>query len=101
MRGTYDTNSQIKFKTTLVKSSLCDYSDAYIHVKETITFTGQGADTAAIQADRNNKPYLKILKINNTQVDKKNHNTVISLYNLVEYNDNYSLTMGSLWQYHR
>ena len=30
-RGTYDVNSQIKFKTTMLKSSLCDYSDAYIH----------------------------------------------------------------------
>ena len=36
-RGTYNTNSQIKFKTTVLKSSLCDYSDAYILVKGTIT----------------------------------------------------------------
>ena len=36
-RGTYDTGSQIKFKTTMLKSSLFDYSDAYIHVKVTIT----------------------------------------------------------------
>ena len=27
-RGTYNVNSQIKFKTTMLKSSLCDYSDA-------------------------------------------------------------------------
>ena len=33
-RGTYNVNSQIKFKTTMLKSSLCDYSDVYIHVKE-------------------------------------------------------------------
>ena len=33
-RGTYNVNSQIKFKTTMLKSSLCDYSDAYILVKE-------------------------------------------------------------------
>ena len=32
-RGTYNVNSQIKFKTTMLKSSLCDYSDAYVHVK--------------------------------------------------------------------
>ena len=32
-RGTYNVNSQIKFKTTMLKSSLCDYSDAYILVK--------------------------------------------------------------------
>ena len=36
-RGTYDVDSKIKFKSTTLKSSLCDYSDAYIHVKGTIT----------------------------------------------------------------
>ena len=36
-RGKYNVNSQIKFKTTMLKSSLCDYSDAYIIVKGTIT----------------------------------------------------------------
>ena len=46
-RGTYDIGSQIKFKTTLLKSSLCDYSDAYIHVKGTITVN----DTAAAADD--------------------------------------------------
>ena len=38
-RGTYNVNSQIKFKTTMLKSSLCDYSDAYILVKGKITIT--------------------------------------------------------------
>ena len=32
-RGTYSVNSQIKCKTNMLKSTLCDYSDAYIHVK--------------------------------------------------------------------
>ena len=39
-RGTYNANSQIKFKTTMIKSSLCDYSDAYILVKGKIRITG-------------------------------------------------------------
>ena len=38
-RGTYNVNSQIKFKSTILKSSLCDYSDAYILVKGKITIT--------------------------------------------------------------
>ena len=46
-RGTYNTNSQIKFKTTMLKSSLCDYNDAHILVKETITVN----NTAAADAD--------------------------------------------------
>ena len=33
-RGMYNTNSDIRFKTTMLKSSLCDYSDAYIPLKE-------------------------------------------------------------------
>ena len=40
-KGTYNVNSQIKFNTTMLKSSLCDYSDAYILVKGTITITGE------------------------------------------------------------
>ena len=49
-RGTYNANSQIKFKTTILKSSLCDYSDAYILVKGTIAVN----NTAAADADANN-----------------------------------------------
>ena len=46
-RATYDIGSQIKFKTTMLKSSLYNYSDAYIHVKGTITVN----DTAAAADD--------------------------------------------------
>ena len=46
-RGTYNVNSQIKIKTTMLKSSLCDY----ILVKGTITITGAGDDAAARQGD--------------------------------------------------
>ena len=54
-RGVYNTNSDIRFKTTMLKSSLCDYSDAYILVKGTITITGAGGDAAARQADERDK----------------------------------------------
>ena len=54
-RGTYNPNSQIKFKTTMLKSSLCDYSDAYILVKGKITVTGVGADATARQVNEINK----------------------------------------------
>ena len=49
-RGRYDSNN-IKFKTTMLRSNLCDYADAYIDVKATITTTGAGNDTATRQAD--------------------------------------------------
>ena len=50
MRGTYKTNSQVKLKTTMLKSSLCEYSDVYILVKERTTITAVGVDAAAKQA---------------------------------------------------
>ena len=49
-RGTY-TSNDIKFKTTMLRSNLCDYADAYIFVKGTITITGAGDAAAARQAD--------------------------------------------------
>ena len=110
-RGTYNVNSQIKFKTTMLKSSLCDYSDAYIFVKEKITITGRGADAAARQADerdegvafKNCAPFTKsISEINNTRVDNaKDIDIVMPMYNLIEYSDNDAKTSGSLWQYYR
>ena len=54
-RGTCNVNSQIKFKTTILKSSLWDDSDAYIIVKGKITITGAGDDAAARQSDERDK----------------------------------------------
>ena len=74
-RETYNVNSQIKFKTAMLKSCLCDYSDAYIFVKRKITITGRGAGAAARQADEKDKgvafkncaPFTNcISEINNT-----------------------------------
>ena len=110
-RGAYNVNSQIKFKTTMLKSSLCDYSDAYILVKGTIAIAGEGADAAARQADERDKcvafkncaPFTNcISEINNTQVDNaKDIDIVMPMYNLIEYSNNYAKTSGSLWQYFR
>ena len=51
-RGVYNTNSDIRCKTIILKSSLCDYSDAYILVKGRITINGSEADAAARQASK-------------------------------------------------
>ena len=90
-RGTYNVNSQIKFKTTMLKSSLYHYSDAYILVKGTITINGVGADAAARQADERDKgvvfkncaPFTNcISEINNTQVENaKDIDIVMPMYN--------------------
>ena len=110
-RGTYNVNSEIKFKTTMLKSSLCNYSDAYILVKGTITIAGAGDNAAARQADERDKGVVFkncapitncISEINNTQVDNaKDIDIVMPMYNLIEYSDNYAKTPGSLWQYYR
>ena len=55
---TMNTNSQIKFKTSILKSSLCDYSNAYILVKVTLTFVGKEAYSAITDAYGNNKQVL-------------------------------------------
>ena len=52
-RGTY-TNADIKFKTTMLKSDLCQYADAYTFVKGTITITGAVDDAAGRQLDERN-----------------------------------------------
>ena len=105
-RGAYNVNSQIKFKTTMFKSSLCDYSDAYILVKGTIAINGRGADAAARQADERDKgvvfkncaPFINcISEINNTQIDNvKDIDIVMPMYNLIECSNNYAKTTGSL-----
>ena len=110
-RGGYNVHSQIKFKTTMLKSSLCYYSDTYILIKGTITITGRGADAAARQTDerdkgvsfKNRAPFINcISEINNTQIDNaKDIDIVMPMYNLIEYSDNYAKTSGSLWQYFR
>ena len=71
--GKYNINSQIKFKTMMLMSSLCDYSDAYILVKGTITVPNTPAAAT--------------------------YNAML-MYNLAEYSDNYSKTSKGLWQYY-
>ena len=50
-RGTYSPNRQIKFKTLMLRSSFCDYGDAYIVVKGNISVN----NTAAAAANNTNK----------------------------------------------
>ena len=109
-RGTY-TSNDIKFKTTMLRSNLCDYADAYILVKGTITITGAGNDDATKRADEMDKgatfkncaPFTKcISRINNADIDNaQDIDIVISIYKLMEYSNNYSKTSGSLWKYYK
>ena len=62
-RGTFNTNSKIKYRAEKLEPSLCDYSDAYILVKRTRTSTGTGANGAARQPNKRNNKRSNILKL--------------------------------------
>ena len=104
----YKPNKKIRFKTSLLRSDLCDYSDAYIVAKGDITLTktnGRGIIDIRNRflAFKNNVPFTNcISKINNGLIDNaKDLNIVMPMYNLLEYSKNYRKTKGSLWNYYR
>ena len=100
-KGNYSHENPIKFLTSSLESSLCDYSDAYILVTGNINVTGGNANTKV--AFKNCAPFKECrTEINETFVDKTKHiNIAMPMYNLIEYSDNYSDTSGSLWQFKR
>ena len=112
LSNTYNENKSIRFKTTMLRSDLCDYSDAYILVKGTITVTAPGVNNNAnnIRDKRNrplilknNAPFVScITRINGELIeDADDLDIVMSMYNLLEYSKNYRKTIGSLYNYYR
>ena len=126
--GNYNVNKEIRIKTSMLRSDLCDFSDAYIVVKGDITvtkkiFTADDTDadnnTAANVAAtntannnelggkrlvfKNNAPFIDcISKINGVKIDNaEDLDIVMPMYNLLEYSKNYGKTTGSLWNYYR
>ena len=100
----YKPNKQIRFKTSMLRSDLYEFSNAYIVVKGTITVTGPNDPSYEKKlALKNNVPLTFCTsKINNTLIDNaEDLDIVISMYNLLEYSKNYRKTTGSLWNYYR
>ena len=101
----YKPNKQIRFKTSMLRSDLCDFSDAYIVVKGEITVAGWSNASKKNRplAFKNNAPFIGcISKINNTLIDNSEVlDVAMPMYNLLEYSKNYSKTTGSLWNYCR
>ena len=88
----------------MLRSSLCDYSDAYILLKGNIAVNNT-AGAGAVANNSNKKVIFKncapftncISKINNTQIDNAEYiDIVMPMYNLIEYSNKYSKTSGSL-----
>ena len=113
LSNTYNENKSIRFKTPMLRSNLCDYSDAYKLVKGTITVTDAGVNNNAnnIRDKRNrplilknNAPFVSfITRINGELIeDADDLDIVMSMYNLLEYSKNYRKTIGSsLYNYYR
>ena len=110
LSNTYNENKSIRFKTPLLRSNLCDYSDAYILEKGTITVNGavNGAENKILRRNRplilkNNAPFVSCMtKISNEFIeDADDLDIVMPMYNLLEYSKNYRKTIGSLYNYYR
>ena len=97
-KGKYKQGDTIKFETETIKSSLCNYSDAFILVTWNITVTPDD------NTDVKNCASFSTctIKTNDVFVDEANHIYIaMPMYNLVKYNDNYSDISGNLWQFKR
>ena len=112
LSNTYNENKSIRFKTPMLRSNLCDYSDAYILVKGTITVTAPGANNSANNIrDKRNRPLILknnalfvscITRINGELIeDADDLDIVMSMNNLLEYSKSYRKTIGSLYNYYR
>ena len=100
----YNANKEIRIKTPILRSDLCDFSDAYILVKGNIIVTNPvNAKRNKAVALKNNAPFINcISKINGTQIDKtEDLDVVMPMHKLLEYSKNYKKTTGYLWNYYR
>ena len=103
--GQYSVYKNIKFKTPMLTSDLCDYNDPYIVLKGIMTVEGTSDANKRNKnlTFRNNSPFrLCRSKTHNIFVDNaEDVDIVMPMYNLLDYSDNYSITSGSLWNYYR
>ena len=99
----YNEVNQIRFKTSVLRPSLCYYSDAYILVKGTVAVLQEIAE-APYNANKkviskNCAPFTNcISRMNNMHINGAHDIDVLMLlYNLIEYSDKYLKTSGILW----
>ena len=83
--GKYSVNKNRRFKAPVLRSDLCDYSDAYIVVKERISVAS---------AENTNRR-------NTGELNAEDLDVAMSIYNLLEYSDNCFMTSGTWWNYQR
>ena len=101
--GNHNVNKEIRIKTSILRLYLCNYSDAYIVLKGTITvLRPNAAKKNKAVAFKNNAPFIYcISKINGVKIDNaEDLDVVMPMYNLLEYSKNYKKATGSLWNYY-
>ena len=104
IRKNYNPNKEIRIKTSILRSDLCDFSDAYVIGEGDITLEGDDANKINNSlAFQNNTPFINcISKINDIKIDNaEDLDVVMPMYNLLEYSKNYRKTTGSLSNYYR
>ena len=100
-KGNYSHENIIKFLTNLLKSSICDYADAYVLVTGNIAVVGDDNNTKV--AFKNCASFRKCrIETNETFIDEAGFIYIeMPMNNLIEYSDNYSDASGSLWKFRR
>ena len=96
-----ENDSSIKFETKVIKSNLCDYSDAYILVTRDVKVTAIGENTNV--AFKNCAAFTRcVTHINDEHIDTSESLDIIrNMHNLLEYSGKYAHTSRSLWQFKR
>ena len=94
----YSPDKEIRIKTSMLRSNLCEFSDAYIVIEGDITLEGDNDPNKRNKnlAFKNNTPIINcISKINGRKIDNaEDLDVVIPMYNLLEYSKNYRKTTG-------
>ena len=99
-KGKWKQSDTIKFEAETIKSSPCDYSDAFILVTGNITVNA--ANDTNVVFKHCAKCFSCKRVINDVFLDRVEHLYIaMPMYNLIEYSDYYSGTSGSLWQFKR
>ena len=105
LSNTYNESKSIRFETSMLRSDLCDYADAYTLVNGTITVAGNHPRDRQNRPVilKNNAPFVScITRVNNELIeDAEDLDIVMTIYNLLEYSKNYRKTVGSLYYYNR
>ena len=100
----YRVNKEIRIKTPILRSDLCDFSDAYVVVKGDITVTDPDKTKRnEATAFKNNAPFINcISNIDGVQIDNaEDLDVVMPMYSLLEHSKSYKKTTGSLQNYYR